>query len=98
MTLGIRKLIVVLAVAAVFLVGNLWLLVDWLQEHGVIDWARYLRSEFLTGTAITVILVLLVLLAHPGSDRRSVLRRCTVCDHVLVGHGPYCSACGSKAG
>lgn len=96
MTLGIRKLIVVTAVASVFLVGNLWLVVGWLQHHGVIDGARYVRAEYLTGTAITIVVVLLVLLARPSSERPAWFRRCSVCDHVLVTRGRYCADCGSK--
>jgi hypothetical protein len=98
MTLGIRKLIVLSLVAGVFLLGNLWLVVGWLQNHGVIDGARYLRAEYLTGTAITIIVVLLILLARSGTERPTWFRRCSVCDHVLVGRGRYCTDCGSKAG
>ena len=98
MTLGIRKLIVLGLVAGIFLLGNVWLVVSWLQEHGVIDWAQYIRREYVTGTAITIIIVLLVLLVRPGGDRTAWLRRCSVCSHVLVGHGRYCSDCGSKVG
>ena len=96
MTLGIRKAIVLSVVAGVFVLGNLWLVVSWLQEHGVIDWARYLRAEHLTGTAMTIIIVLLILLVRPHGERAAWLRRCSVCDHVLAGRGRYCSDCGSK--
>ncbi|HOW73758.1 MAG TPA: hypothetical protein PKY77_24415 [Phycisphaerae bacterium] len=96
MTLGIRKLIVLSIVAGVLLLGNLLMVATWLQEHGVIDWARHVRAEYLTGTAITIILVLLALMVRPGPVRASWLRRCSVCDHVVVGHGPYCSECGSR--
>jgi hypothetical protein len=64
MTLGIRKLIVLVLVAALFLVANLVLVANWLQEKGVVDWARYVHREYLTGTAITIIVVLLVLLVR----------------------------------
>lgn len=97
MSLGMRKLIVIGLVAGVSLLANLWLVASWLEEHGVIDWARYVRSEYFTGTAITITIVLLILLVRPGVDRPSYLRRCPVCDHVLLGCGQYCSACGSKA-
>lgn len=96
MTLGIRKLIVVTVVAGVFLVGNLWMVVGWLQDHGVIQGARHVRAEYLTGTAITIIVVLLILLARPGGERPAWIRRCSVCDHVLVSRGRYCGECGSK--
>jgi len=55
MTLGIRKTIVLVLVAAVFLLANMWLVMNWLQDKGVIDMAKYVRTEFLTGTAITII-------------------------------------------
>jgi hypothetical protein len=95
MTLGYRKLIVLSVVAAVFLIGNLWVVVDWLDVHGVIDFARCLRQEYVTGTAMTVILVLL--LVWPGSDFPGWLRRCSVCNRVSLGRGRYCSNCGSKS-
>ena len=96
MTLGIRKLIVLVLVAALFLVANLMFVAGWLQEKGVIDWARYIHKEYLTGTAITIIVVLLILLIGPRGDGRRLLRRCPVCDHTLLGRGQYCSDCGSK--
>ena len=96
MTLGIRKLIVLALAASLFLVANLVILANWLQEKGVIDWAKYVHKEYLTGTAITIIVVLLILLVAPRGDGRRLIRRCPVCDHTLVGRGQYCSDCGSK--
>ena len=95
MTLGIRKLIVLVLVAALFLVANVMFVASWLQEKGVIDWARYIHKEYLTGTAITIIVVLLILLVSPRSSGRG-LRRCGVCDHAVLGRGSYCGECGSK--
>lgn len=96
MFLGIRKLIVLAVILAVFLLGNVWMVVNWLQEHGVVDLAQHLRTEYLTGTALAVIIALLILLARPGSERCRMLRRCSVCDHVLWAGGKYCNDCGSK--
>ena len=96
MTLGIRKLVVLVLVALIFVLANLWLVVGWLAERGVVDWAQHVRSEYLTGTAITVVIALLILLATPRSTGHRLLRRCPVCDHVLLGRGTYCSDCGSK--
>ena len=96
MTLGIRKLIVVGLVGAVFLVANFLLVASWLQDRGIIDWARGIRQEYLTGTAITIIVALLVLLVAHRSDGRRLFRRCPVCDHTLLGRSHYCSDCGSK--
>jgi hypothetical protein len=96
MTLGTRKLIVLVAVAAIFAMANIWLVVNWLNERGLIDLAQYVRREYLTGTAITVVTVLLILLVRPGGERGAMLRRCSVCDRVLIGHGRYCADCGSK--
>ena len=99
MTLGIRKTIVLVLVTAVFLLANMWLVMNWLQETGVIDTAKYIRKEFLTGTAIAVILTLLLLLVKPAREaagRSGLFRRCPVCDHRLLIRGVYCSDCGSK--
>lgn len=99
LSLGIRKLLVLSLVGGIFLLGNIWLVANWLDDKGVIDGARYIRKEYLTGTAITIIVALLILLVKPGrdaADRFGLLRRCPVCDHRLLGRGQYCSECGSK--
>ena len=57
-SLGIRKLVVISLVGGVFLLGNIWLVVNWLDEKGVVDGARYVSREFITGTAVTIIIVL----------------------------------------
>ncbi len=99
MTLGIRKLIVVSLVGAVVLFANFLLLAHWLQEKGVIDLAQHVRREFLTGTAITIIVVLLILLVGPGRSLArawTATRHCPVCDTVLRDEGKYCGQCGSR--
>ena len=100
MTLGIRKLIVVSLVGGLFLLANLWIVVNWLDGHGVIGAAQHVRQEYLTGTAITIIVVLLILLVGPGSAAPSaggLFRQCSVCGERLGLAGKYCSACGSRA-
>ena len=96
MTLGIRKLIVISLVGAIFLLANFMLVTSWLQDKGVIDWASNVRRDYLTGTAITIIVVLLVLLVGQRRDGQRLFRRCPVCDHRLLGSIAYCSDCGSK--
>ena len=99
LSLGIRKILVLSLVGGIFLLANVWLVVNWLEDKGVIDGARYVRKEYLTGTAITIIIVLLILLVKPGREAASrfgLIRRCSVCDHRLLGRGKYCSDCGSK--
>ena len=96
MTLGIRKLIVLVLMAALFLVANLIVVTNWLAERGLIGWAKYVHREYLTGTAITIIVVLLILLVAPRGEGRRLFRRCPVCDHKLPDGGKYCSYCGSK--
>ena len=98
-SLGIRKIVILILVGSIFLLANVWFVVKWLDEHGVVDGAKNLKSEYLTGTAITITLVLLILLVKPGKEvvsNTGLLRRCPVCDHVLRGKGKYCSECGSK--
>jgi len=96
MTLGLRKLIVVALVGSIFLTANFLLVANWLSEKGVIDWAQGIRREFLTGTAITIIVALLILLVRPGGGLLRAVRRCPVCDHRILGQAAYCSECGSK--
>ena len=94
MTLTIRKIIVLGLIGTVLLIGNILFVANWLSEKGVVEWAKNIRAEYLTGTAITIIVVLLILLVSPKT--RSLVRRCPVCDHVLLARGSYCSERGSK--
>ena len=100
LSLGIRKVLILGLVGGIFLLGNIWLVVKWLEERGAVDWARHVRSEYLTGTAITIIVALLILLVKPGREAAGrfglLMRRCPVCDHRLLGGGKYCGDCGSK--
>ena len=98
MTLGVRKIIVIGLIGAIFLAGNVLLVANWLAEKGVTEKATWLLENFLTGTAIAVIVALLILLVNPKSSGRSIdfLRRCPVCDHRLIGNPQYCIDCGSK--
>ena len=90
-----RKTVIAIVVAFVLALANMNEVVSWLEEAGVLPWARQIRSEYLTGTAIAVILALLVLV--PG---RAVwvarARRCLVCDALLRRQGRYCAECGSR--
>ncbi len=94
MSLTIRKVVVLGLIGSILLLGNIVLVANWLAEHGVVYWARGIRAEYLTGTAVTIIVVLLILLASPKA--RALARRCPVCDHVLLSRGKYCGECGSK--
>ncbi|MHC4557237.1 MAG: hypothetical protein ACYTFW_08720 [Planctomycetota bacterium] len=84
-------------IGPVLLIGNILFVANWLLDKGFVDWARNIRAEYLTGTAITIIAVLLILLVSPRAKAGVLVRRCPVCDHVLVGRGSYCVKCGSKA-
>jgi len=98
-SLGIRKLVVISLVGGIFLLGNIWLVVNWLEGTGAIGWAKHIRKEYLTGTAITIIVALLILLVRSGRRTATgvaLLRRCPVCDHVLRGRAKYCGDCGSR--
>ena len=98
MTLGIRKIIVVSLIGVIFLAGNILLVANWLVEKGVDEKANWLREECLTGTAIAVIIALLILLVSPKGSGRSIvlLRMCPVCDKRLVGSPNYCNECSCK--
>jgi len=97
MSLTSRKLIVMSLIIGVFLAGNILVIAQWLADKGLPETAHWIRQEFLTGTTIAVI-ALLILLVGPGqsSGRGVTSRRCVVCDHKLLGQGYYCSECGSK--
>jgi hypothetical protein len=71
---------------------------NWIAEKGLPEKANWVREEFLTGTAIAVIVALLILLVKPKSSSRAVsfLRRCPVCDKRLIGNANYCGECGSN--
>ncbi len=93
MTLGLRKLVVLVLVAGIVLVANLLIVAQWMNDHGVIEGARQVREEFLTGTAITILVALLILLVPQRGTMAE--RRCSVCDSRLRG-GKYCGECGSR--
>ncbi len=62
MSLRIRKCVVFSLVGLVFLVPHLGAAVKWLSEHGVMTWAEHIRTEYITGTALAVIVALMILL------------------------------------
>jgi len=79
--------------------ANILVVANWIAEAGIAEKAGWLRKEFLTGTAIAVILALLVLLVSPKSAAGKAIgftRRCPVCDKRLIGNPNYCGECGSK--
>ena len=98
MTLGLRKIILLMLIGAIFLMGNIVLIANWLNEKGLPDFADHIRSNYLTGTAVTIIVALLILLTGPkaGGKVLSFSRRCPVCDKRLIGNPKYCSECGSS--
>ena len=92
MRLGMRKLIILILVGSIFLLANVWFVVKWLEDAGVVEFAKYVKTEYLTGTAITIILTLLILLVKPGKEALAgsgFFRRCPVCDGRMVGKS-YC--------
>jgi high-affinity Fe2+/Pb2+ permease len=92
MRLAIRKLIVLGLIIGVFVVANVMVIAAWLQDRGVVEMATSFRREFLTGTAITVIAVMLFLLID--HRRAATNTGCEVCGHRQLG-GKYCASCGS---
>jgi len=97
MSLTIRKIMVLGLIGTILLMGNILFVANWLSEKGVVEWAESIRAEYLTGTAIAVLAALLILLVSPRAKTGGLVRRCPVCDHVLLTRGSYCSECGSKA-
>jgi len=99
MSLTIRKIIVLGLIGVIFLTANILVVTNWIAETGIAERAGWLRKEFLTGTAIAVILALLVLLVSPKNAAGKAIgftRRCPVCDKRLSASPIYCGECGSK--
>jgi hypothetical protein len=100
MTLGLRKIILLGLIGCIFLMANVVVVANWLADSGVSQFAQTIKNNYLTGTAVTIIVALLILLVAPnktgGSKIMSFVRRCPVCDHRLIGSANYCSDCGSK--
>ena len=99
MSLTIRKILVLGLIGMIFLAANILVVANWIAETGIAEKAGWLRKEFLTGTAIAVTVVLLILLtsSRNGSSRTiGFTRRCPVCDERLIGNPSYCGECASK--
>ena len=98
MSLRAKKIVVLTVLATVILLANFWTLAGWLDGLGVIACAQHLRSEYATGTAITVILTMCFLLGGAGAIGTCgrLIRRCRVCDHAMLRPGRYCGECGSR--
>jgi hypothetical protein len=99
MSLTVRKIAVLGLIGTIFLIANILVVANWIAETGIAEKAGWLRREFLTGTAVAVILALLVLLVSPKSVTGKTIgftRRCPVCDKRLIGSANYCGECGSK--
>jgi hypothetical protein len=96
MSLTVRKMIVLGLIGIVFLMANILLVANWISDAGIAEKAGWIRREYLTGTAIAVILALLVLLVSPKNAAGQAIgftRRCPVCDKRLIGNVNYCSEC-----
>ena len=98
MTLTLRKIVLLVLIGCVFLMANIVVVANWLSNNGISQFTESIKNNYLTGTAITVIVALLILLVNPKCNSRAIgfIRRCPVCDKRLVGSGNYCSECGSK--
>lgn len=95
MSVRSRKLLVVGVIVMVLTLANAGTILAWLQELGVLPLVEHIRSKYLTGTAIAVIVALLVLLPSRAVWAICV-RRCPVCDAVMLQPGRYCGECGSR--
>ena len=100
MTLGLRKIILLGLTGGIFLMANVVVVANWLSNSVVSEFALTIKNNYLTGTAVTIIVALLILLVGPkkanGSKVMGFVRTCPVCDHRVLGRGSYCSECGSK--
>ena len=97
LSLRFRKLVLLTLIALVLLMGNLIAITAWLYQTGAIDLAQHVRKEYLTGTAITILVALLILIVSPRASTSATSRSCPVCDKPHRG-GSYCRHCGSRCG
>lgn len=95
MTLTTRKRYVAGSVLFVLCLANAAAVVNLLAEAGLISWAQHACDRYVTGTAITVIAAMLIIVP-PGTVLATCIRRCPVCDTVLLRRGKFCSECGSR--
>ena len=98
MKLTYRIAVVLGVMAAVLLLANTGVICGWLEQAGLIGLAQWLRREYLTGTAITVIVVILWIVA--GWRHVTVvglMKECRVCRQTMEPHSRYCPHCGSRA-
>lgn len=99
MTIRMRSPVAVLSAAAILLFTNSPALGLWVEGSSMIEWTWSLRTEHITGAAIAVIALLLILLHSPAlrnAPRLQRARRCPVCDEELRPKGRYCPTCGSR--
>ena len=99
MSLTIRKIIVLGLIEIVFLTANILVVANWISDSGIADKAGWIRKEFLAGTAIAIIIALLILLVSPKNTTGRAIgftQRCPVCDKRLIGNVNYFSECGSN--
>lgn len=92
-----RKTLVIAIVATILVTAGMPAITDTLYCMGVIPLARSIRAEYLSGTALAVILALLILL--PSRWRIRVMLRphaCPVCGERIRPQARYCPACGSR--
>ncbi len=87
-----RKFIVITSLLAILAVANINTIAAWLQREGLVNLAEQIRSEYLTGTALTVILVLLVVLV---SRTRQAKCRCNACCQDSTTRDSCCPHCGA---
>ncbi len=90
-----RKLVVAGPIVAVLVLANAGAILAWLQNLGVIPLAQHIRSEYVTGTSIAVIVALLILLPRHVVWAIGA-RRYPVCDCALLRRGKYCVERGSR--
>jgi len=99
MSLKNRKILVLGLIGIIFLLANILVVANWISDSGIAEKASWIRREFLTGTAVAVIFVLLILLVSPRNASGKTIgfvRRCPVCNERLSGNVNYCPDCGSK--
>ena len=95
MTIAMRKRIVACILILLACLANIGQFVNWLQAIGVLAWAQHVCAHYATGTAITVIAVLFIVVPSKECVAKCP-PQCRVCGAILTRRGKYCADCGSR--
>ena len=97
MTLLRRKILILSVAVGILFLANLNTLVHWMNQLGIVDLAGWIGERYLTGTALAIMVTLIVLTVDKSRTCPvDHSRHCRTCDHLRAENGRYCPHCGSR--